>query len=98
MVQVQGILLICAAMVASIFPLVLDSIHNKLQVNNLLAALIYILASASQGVITLYKEKSIIEYALYMDIHEMSARLFQFQVLFALLLMPLFYVLQGKSC
>eukprot|EP00603_Paraphysomonas_imperforata_P012710 CAMPEP_0114476802 /NCGR_PEP_ID=MMETSP0104-20121206/14979_1 /TAXON_ID=37642 ORGANISM="Paraphysomonas imperforata, Strain PA2" /NCGR_SAMPLE_ID=MMETSP0104 /ASSEMBLY_ACC=CAM_ASM_000202 /LENGTH=439 /DNA_ID=CAMNT_0001651617 /DNA_START=263 /DNA_END=1582 /DNA_ORIENTATION=+ len=61
------------------------------------SAVVYTCSAALQGLASLYKEKSIIDYSLPTDIHTMSCWLFFYQFIFALVFFPLFYFLQGIS-
>jgi hypothetical protein len=71
--------------------------------NATICSLLYVLFSALQGLTTLYKEKTIIEWSQPMDIHYLSSWLFYYQCIMAAILYPIVYAIQeyvtnyGKS-
>lgn len=95
-VQIRGVLFISCAILLSISRPVL-LIWSKDFSERVICALVYVLSAAMQAFGALYKEKTIIELSQPTDVYVLSAWLFFYQGMWALVLAPLFYKLQCIS-
>jgi hypothetical protein len=65
-------------------------------VKTLWSSIWYVIFAALQGFITVYKERCIIAWSKPLDIYRLSAWLFYYQCMIAVVLSPLVYMLGGK--
>lgn len=93
MLQSRGAQIIAAGIIISISRPILHLIDGE-NVPYATSTLIYTCASAMQGFVLLYKEKTLAEFGKRMDVYLISAWLFTYQFGIACLLSPFLYLMQ----
>lgn len=98
-VQIRGSVLILIAIVISVIRPLLFLIDSSQQANYRIqyaySSILYVFFSGVLGVATLYKERCIIQWSQPIDIHYISVWSYLFQLLYALILSPLIYLMQN---
>jgi hypothetical protein len=93
-IQNIGALIISAAIFISLSRPIVDLILG-IKVSYAWSTLLYVISSALQGFVTLYKEKVLADYRRRMDAYYVSAWLFHCQFIIAIIMAPLLYYLQN---
>lgn len=95
-----GVALISVAIAFSLFKIVWNDYYfnssSEAGYSATKCSLLYLAASAVQGLSTLYKEKALVEWSQPISIHYLSAWLFFYQFLVTLGLSVVFYLVEGN--
>lgn len=72
-----------------------NDINNDDHVEDI-STIVYFIASALQGLIVLYKENTLTQFALHIDHHYLNCWLYYYQFLLSLVIFPIIYLIQSN--
>ncbi len=93
--QIKGVWIVCVALFLGVFSAFFSPGYDDR--STVASSALYIACASLQGLSTLFKEKSVLEFGTPVDMYTLSSALFSYQVVFSIILFPFFYLLQGKK-